>query len=328
MGTAAGFDALVIGAGVSGLTTAVCLAEAGWTVGVVAERPPAQTTSAVAGASWGPYMVSDPRVLGWSERTRAVLEEIAEDPASGVRLTAGLEAAPVVAEPPSWATAVHDFRRCQAQDLPGGYLTGWRYTLPLVDMPRYLEYLVRRLRSAGGDLNFGIHVSSFGEVGGRAGLVVNCSGLGSRTLVPDGGLYPIRGQLVVVENPGIQEFFQDDVEDEEPTYILPHGDNVVLGGSAIVGSEEMRPDPATAEAILARCAAVEPRLKGARVVAHRVGLRPTRAEVRVQYADEAGVPVIHNYGHGGAGLTLSWGCAEEALGLAGSCGTAGQLRSG
>jgi D-amino-acid oxidase len=47
------------------------------------------------------------------------------------------------------------------------------------------------------------------------------------------------------------------------------------------------------------------------VVAHRVGLRPVRPEVRL----EAVGRVIHCYGHGGAGVTVSWGCAEEVLGL-------------
>ena len=63
-------DALIIGAGVSGLTTAVCFAEAGLATRVIAEHLPLQTTSAAAAASWGPYMVTDPRALRWSEQAR------------------------------------------------------------------------------------------------------------------------------------------------------------------------------------------------------------------------------------------------------------------
>jgi D-amino-acid oxidase len=54
------------------------------------------------------------------------------------------------------------------------------------------------------------------------------------------------------------------------------------------------------------------------VIAQRVGLRPyRRAGIRLESARLGdGRPVIHNYGHGGAGFTLSWGCAEEVCRLA------------
>jgi D-amino-acid oxidase len=69
--------------------------------------------------------------------------------------------------------------------------------------------------------------------------------------------------------------------------------------------------------ILRDCAAVEPRLNGARVVGHQVGLRPFRPQVRLEAeATGDGPLVVHNYGHGGAGITLSWGCAREAAALA------------
>jgi D-amino-acid oxidase len=98
--------------------------------------------------------------------------------------------------------------------------------------------------------------------------------------------------------------------------IYPHGDTVVLGGTAIDGNGSLDTDDSTATAILARCTQVEPRLADAQVIAHRVGARPTRSSVRVENDRlRDGTPVVHNYGHGGAGVTLSWGCAVEALAL-------------
>jgi D-amino-acid oxidase len=316
MGSSGEWDALVIGAGVSGLTTAIRLAEAGFRVRVRAARPPQETTSAAAGASWGPYMVSDARVLLWSEQTRLALEKLSEDPATGVRLVRGVEASPRPVEAPSWMRGISDFESCPPDELPPGYACGWRYTIPLVSMPRYLDYLVNRLRSANVSIEIA-PISSFREVSGLARLLVNCTGLGARSLVPDDQVYPTRGQLVVVENPGIDHFFQDHVEDEKLTYFLPHGDHVVLGGSAIPGSESLDPDPVAARAIVDRCAAVEPRLRDARVRRILVGLRPSRSRVRVEWATVDGVPVLHNYGHGGSGVTLSWGCADEVLSLSG-----------
>jgi D-amino-acid oxidase len=51
------------------------------------------------------------------------------------------------------------------------------------------------------------------------------------------------------------------------------------------------------------------------VLAHRVGLRPVRPQVRLEtQAVPGGRHVVHNYGHGGAGVTLSWGCALAVAG--------------
>jgi D-amino-acid oxidase len=207
---------------------------------------------------------------------------------------------------------VEGFRICDPSELPEGYVSGWRYTIPLLDMPTYLAYLQTRLALAGVTIEIG-EVSTFNAVAGPDELVVNCTGLGARDLVPDTDMSPTRGQLVVVENPGVDWFFQDHAEGEDLTYFLPHGEHVVLGGSAIPGSEDPVPDPAIAEGIVERCARIEPRLAKARILAHRVGLRPSRARVRVERADVDGCAVIHNYGHGGSGLTLSWGCAREVL---------------
>ncbi|HEY2792992.1 MAG TPA: FAD-dependent oxidoreductase, partial [Micromonosporaceae bacterium] len=68
-----------------------------------------------------------------------------------------------------------------------------------------------------------------------------------------------------------------------------------------------------AAGIVARCAAIDPRLASARVLEHRVGLRPSRPSVRLEAVAQNGRTVIHNYGHGGSGVTLSWGCADDVV---------------
>ena len=101
--------------------------------------------------------------------------------------------------------------------------------------------------------------------------------------MPDPSLYPIRGQLLVVENPGgITEWFSEDTgTSSELTHWYPHGDMLVLGGQAAAGEWSYAPDPAITRGILARCAAIEPSLDRARILGHRVGLRPTRPQVRL-----------------------------------------------
>lgn len=314
-------DVLVLGAGVSGLTTATRLVMAGRSVRIVAARRPAETTSANAGASWGPYMVSDSRVLEWSERTREALSEIANEPTSGVRLVHGIEASTSQTPPPDWAKRTPEFRMCDRHELPEGYVSGWHYQIPLIDMHRYLAYLLGRLRDKGVEIELRT-VDSFAELAGEANLIVNCTGLGSRTLANDTSLYPIRGQLVVVENPGITEFFQEDSEGEELIYILPHENYVVLGGCALkdVGVSgpdgTIEPDPDIGKQIIERCAWIRPELRDAVPIRYLVGLRPNRPTVRLERETTTAGEIIHNYGHGGAGVTLSWGCAEVVNQLA------------
>jgi D-amino-acid oxidase len=307
-----GYDALVVGAGVSGLTSAITLAEAGLKVGVWTAEPPTETTSIAAGAMWGPYLVEPAdRVRGWSARTLAVFRDLATDPRTGVRLSSGVEASRTPVDPPAWADQLDGFRMCEPDELPAGFVTGWRFTAPLIDMPRYLDYLQRRLAQAGGTIELR-RIRSLNETVDLAPVVVNCSGMGARDLVPDPDLEPIRGQLVVVENPGLTEFFSEDTgPSADLLHFSPHGDTVILGGVAQPGQWSREPDPATSAAILARCVAVEPRLRNARVLEHRVGLRPTRPNIRVEAQELNGAKLIHNYGHGGAGVTLSWGCADD-----------------
>jgi D-amino-acid oxidase len=310
-------EVLVIGAGVSGLTTAVCLTEAGLRVLVRTRHPPAETTSCAAGAIWGPYFTTDDRVPLWSESTRMVLDRLAGIRDTGVRLVAGVEAGRVATAPPEWATTLAGFRRCAPQELPEGFATGWRYTAPVVDMPAYLDYLVQRLREAGGRIEVRA-VASLAEAVAAAPIVVNCTGFGARQLVPDWDVTPNRGQVVVADNPGISEFFIEHDESPAPTYYLPHGqDRIVLGGSAEHGRSDLAPDRAVSAAIVRRCAAVEPSLARATVREHRVGLRPARARIRLERTPLGRRHVIHNYGHGGSGVTISWGCAREVLRLIG-----------
>jgi D-amino-acid oxidase len=310
-------DVLVIGAGVTGLTTAVLLAEEGLTVRVRASRPPQHTTSAAAGAIWGPHLVVHESVPRWSRESLDVFHDLADRRDTGVRMLGGLEVARERIPAPDWMTLLNDFRDCPSGELPRGFAVGWRYTAPVMDMPVYLGFLVGRLVDAGGKLEAGT-ITSLDEVRTQAPIAVNCTGSGARRLVPDPAVTPVRGQLIVVDNPGVDMFYAEDTgESPDLTYILPHGDQLLLGSSAERGRGDRRPDPQTGAAILRRCVELEPRIEGVRVRAHRVGVRPVRSRIRLEHERLGSGHLIHNYGHGGAGVTLSWGCAAEVLSLIG-----------
>jgi D-amino-acid oxidase len=303
-------DALVVGAGVVGLTTAISLAEAGLVTRVLAADPPERTTSYVAGAIWGPVRTSTAGpALEWARVGLAVLSELAADPRAAIRQVSGIMVEATPRPGPDWLPILPDQRPLTAAELPRGFGCGWRYTAPVVSMPAYLAYLAERYQRAGGSITLG-PVSSLRAL--QAPLIVNCTGTGARDLVPDPLVVPVRGQVVVVANPGLTEFYRAPSDGPESVYAFPHEDVVVLGGTADEGAWDLTPDRDVTERILRDCAVACPRLKGAPIIAVRVGLRPYRPEPRLEAEDLAGGRVLwHNYGHGGAGVTLSWGCARE-----------------
>lgn len=309
---------LVIGAGVSGLTTAICIAESGRPVRVRAAEPPRRTTSMIAGAMWGPSFqepVAD--VLAWTACSLAEFSRIAAQPGTGVRLAVGttVSQAPMGGELPPQVKLIPELRPCTAAELPPGYATGFRSRVPLVDMPAYLDYLAARLDRAGCGIEVGA-VGSLAEAAEEAPVVVDCSGLGARELAGDRSVRPVRGQHVVVRNPGLDEWFMELTDGPEWASIFPHPERVVLGGISIDDSWDTAPDDAFTERLLARCIEIEPRLRDADIIETVVGLRPDRPAVRVERAPLGTGWCVHNYGHGGTGVSLSWGCARTAARLA------------
>ncbi|MFJ2936864.1 FAD-dependent oxidoreductase [Streptomyces sp. NPDC087219] len=313
-------DVIVVGGGVVGLTTAVTLAERGLRVRVWSRDEVTATTSAVAGALWWPYRIEPEEAAGaWALASLRVYGELAADPdRTGVRWVAGVHADTVLDGLGSWAREVPGLRRLAPEEVPGPYEVGLAARLPLIDMPVHLAWLRGRFEAAGGVFERRT-VSGFAEAAAGARVVVACTGAAARELVPDPGMRPVRGQLVLVENPGIDEWFTSaDAGSSETTYFFPQPGRLVLGGTAEEGDERTEPDPATAAAIVARCARVRPEIAEARVLGHRVGLRPARVGgVRIEAVPlPGGGRLVHHYGHGGAGVTVAWGCAERAAELA------------
>jgi len=305
-------DALVIGSGVIGLTTAISLAEAGLDTTIRTAGTGAETTSFAAGAVWGPVRCGPAdRTLGWARTGLEVMTDLAGRPGTGIRLVSGREVSKTPESPPEWTSLLPG--GTEPAELPAGYVTGWRYTAPLAEMPVYLEYLAERFRETGGTIETGT-VSELRDLD-DAPLIVNCTGTGARDLVPDEQVVPVRGQVVIVANPGIDEFYIDHNEEStDYVYFFPQPGTVVLGGTGEEGAWDLPPRPAVAERIRRDCAAINPALGDAEIIEHRVGLRPVRPEVRLEAEELPGGRVLwHNYGHGGGGVTLAWGCARELV---------------
>lgn len=306
-------DVLVLGAGVIGLTTGIRLAEDGHRVRIRSAHEPLATTSALATAMIGPtFAPPEAPERRWEATTVAELTGSPEMP--GVHLCHGR----LIARPPDMTPPLADeipgFAPCTAGELPPGYQTGFWVTLPLIDMEPYLAHLRQRFLGAGGELEIR-PVGSLVEAAGECRRLVNCTGLAARHLVPDQQVTPVRGVKLVVENPGLTTFLMEAPLSSTWAGLHPHGDHVVIGGVAEEGAESAAPDADEAATMLQRCVEIEPRLADAPIIEHRVGARPGRPTIRLEAEVIEGARCVHNYGHGGIGVTMAWGCAEDAAAL-------------
>ena len=137
--------------------------------------------------------------------------------------------------------------------------------------------------------------------------------MGARELCDDEEVIPARGQILFIEqDPGVGHF---DQQPETLTYTIPRSDVTVLGGTAQVGDWSLEHRPEDDDLILSKVEALWPDLDRSKIIGGNVGLRPSRSEIRLELEEIEGRLVVHNYGHGGAGVTLSWGCAEDVVSL-------------
>lgn len=310
-----GDDLAVVGCGVIGLTTAVLAQAAGHRVTIYADRDPTQTTSTKAAASFKPvdvaYTEATHRMLhlSWDEFGRV---EAADASGSGVRRHLHWDAASAPFETPPYLDVMEGPEVVESPHVPGGCAFAWRYRTFFVDATVFLPWLVRRFEANGGVL-VRRHFENLDEVADLPHAVAfNCAGLSARELCGDQDLIPIKGQIVLVDpQPDMDWSIKAD-----GFYVYPRAHDTVLGGTAEWHAEDEIVEHGAADAILRANKRILPDLKPEHVRRTYAGLRPYRTgSVRVELDESRRTPIVHNYGHGGAGFTLCWGSARLALDL-------------
>lgn len=309
-------DLIVIGAGVSGLTCAIELLEAGFDVTIITKETHPNITSSVAAALWFPYEAFPvDRVEAWAALSYSTYHQLAREKGTGIRMIESLQLSDRSFDRPGWVRSVAGYRDVTGPDLPDGYIDGYSVTIPVIETPVFMPYLMDRFVSQGGKVRVVPNgINSFEEV--DAATIVNCSGLGAADLCNDGQVFPIKGQVIRVVNPGIVNAICDDDSVNAIGYVIPRTDDVILGGISVKGDWSLEPSKEVTDEILRKCSVLEPRIASQEILEVRCGSRPGRSEVRLETEMlPTGQLVVHNYGHGGAGFTLAWGCAREVASL-------------
>jgi D-amino-acid oxidase len=212
-----------------------------------------------------------------------------------------------------------------------GLRDAYAHLAPMVDTDVYMQWLLEAALEAGCRIRDDKIVGPLSTQekalarAYRVDAIVNCAGLGASELAED-AMYPLRGALIRVRNDGLSMpritqahcVAHDGSEAERGfIFIVPRGeDMLVLGGLAEPNSWDLDIGLHNYEPIremYRRCLNFMPALRAAEVDAAepvRVGLRPARRQ-NVRLEPETGTRIVHNYGHGGSGVTFSWGCALE-----------------
>ena len=349
---------LVIGAGVVGLTTALCARREGHEVVVVADRFAPDITSVIAGALWewppavcGHHRDEDSveRAKSWCMNSYRMFHRLAGDGQTGVHLRPAVfyfrrpvEENPIeLRKMRELQQNVRGFRRDVGLAEENGVnpdaqvRDAYTHLAPMIDTDTYLAWLLDQVTSEGCEV---IQARIDGDLVASeenlldmygADAIVNCTGLGAMQVTGE-SMYPLRGALVYAHNDGRSipritsahcMAYDEAVHGQNMVFIVPRGSNLlVLGG--LVEPNEWNTDLTLENYepirdMLRRCQEFLPMLRDVSLVADgtvRAGLRPARTR-GVRLGREPGTRILHNVGHGGSGVTFSWGCANDIVGL-------------
>lgn len=349
-------DILVLGAGVIGLSSAIALADRGHRVRMIAKDRTPGTTSDRAGAKFTPFGPSGAqREAGWVRESWRAFTRLAEDGSGGerhgVRMTRAIELAGDPRHTKPWWTSLTRDVRSWAVPPDQGFAGAFEATVPHIDIALYMAWLEGQCVGRGVTIQSRA-LGSWRELAEeRFDVVINCTGLGSRTLVPDALVRPMRGQMLRVTNTtglnfsivadrpaplsratGVPPVYSPVPATRDIAYIFTFPSHLILGGTFEPDVPEEATIAIDLDAIVERCRGL------ARLVGHEgwarlgeqrertwAGIRPARLradtsdlieDIRLDLARLPDArPVIHNYGHGRAGITYSWGCAANVVEL-------------
>ncbi|WP_347372552.1 FAD-dependent oxidoreductase [Aequorivita sp. Q41] len=299
----------VIGCGIVGLTSAIKLQEKGVQVTIVSKARFDKTVSSKVGAIWFPFEVHPKeKANNWAALAYAeYLADVKEG--NGVAfipfITAYTEASNT-----DWTLLLPkgSVRKALVSEIPKGIKTAFISTVPLAEPLLYLPYLFNRFIARGGIFKEQT-ITSLEEASALNSLIINCTGLGAKELCKDTDLHPMRGQIVRCKKMDIPSC-ADSTKKGALSYIINRSEDCVIGGTDYENDWNTNIEKSDTDLIIKRILDGGLSKKTPEIIEEIVGLRPKRSAVRFEF-DKDFPNVFHNYGHGGAGFTVGWGCAIE-----------------
>ncbi len=332
---------LILGSGVVGLTSAIRLLEAGHPVTIVHDRPITEGPSTVAPALFTPYKgPPHDTLVRWIEESLRTFRALERSSAAHVGPSAGIHTAPV-----RW----YKFSKDSPADGPWEHLLNERpipippnvpvsaileTDRPHIDTTLYIPWLHARAISLGARFLLE-HVTSFDHLFDRgARVILNCAGLGARELAHDTRLRPVRGIIARVPNHlRLTRGVHDDSPNGLVTYVFVYPTHLAIGSTFELDDwntsftpNEFLPIFDRARRLLAYDGVPNAHELSPSDATYHIALRPARVrdsagedftfeDIRLELERTSHGSIIHNYGHGRMGISLSWGTARDALEL-------------
>ncbi|WP_405608569.1 FAD-dependent oxidoreductase [Polaribacter sp. Asnod1-A03] len=299
----------VVGCGIIGLTSAILLQENNFKVTIVAKERFDKTLSTKVGAIWFPFEIEPKKKANyWATIAyKRYQQEVNKE--NGVSFIPFITAYNKESNT-DWVKLLpkKSVRKAENSQLPLGIDKAYISTVPLAEPLLYLPYLFDIFIKNGGNF-IKQEINNLEQLSSLDKWVINCTGLGAKKICDDKNLHPMRGQILRCKKMNIPSF-ADSTKRGALSYIINRSNDCVIGGTDYENDWNKNIEKSDTNLILDRINKVGLKGKLPEVLEEIVGLRPKRNIVRFQF-DETFSNVFHNYGHGGAGFTVAWGCAIE-----------------
>lgn len=306
----------VIGAGIIGLTSALTLLKNGISVAIFHDKSLIPTSSSVAYAFWWPHKTkAEEKVKSWALRTYKHYNDLSKIKNSGVSFKEFLRFCIDEDESLYALELFSDWQKLDGIQHGVECKEAYSMKLPFINTKIFIDYLKGEIENKGGEFK-NQKISSLEELSSFK-RIVNCSGLGSRELFMDNSVYPIRGQTIhIAKSKTSTDKLRIYKRKDSFSTIIPTDDSIMLAGVAQENDSSLEPRELDSIDILSRCSSFDPSIANSKVQNTNVGLRPARPSIRLEKECLSnGQEIIHNYGHGGSGFTLCWGCSEDVVSL-------------